>query len=133
MLDIDHFKSVNDTYGHHVGDDVIRNLSQTLKGKTRDSDICIRYGGEEFVILLYNCDMNYISQIAQKIRNEFMDKKIETGNKIIQNTISVGTAIFPTNDENLLECIKYADLALYKAKNSGRNRVVPYSAALLKK
>ena len=74
--------------------------------------------------------MNYISQIAQNIRDEFMDKKIEMGNKIIQKTISVGTAIFPTNDENLLECIKYADLALYEAKNSGRNRVVPYSAAL---
>jgi len=132
MLDIDHFKLVNDTYGHHIGDDVIRILSQTLKGKTRNSDICIRYGGEEFVILLYNCDMNYISQIAQNIRHDFMDKKIETGKKIIQKTISVGTAIFPTNHEDLLKCIKYADLALYEAKDSGRNKVVPYSESLLK-
>jgi|TARA_B100000959_G_scaffold274072_1_gene325456 diguanylate cyclase (GGDEF)-like protein len=132
MLDIDHFKLVNDTYGHDIGDDVIRILSQTLKGKTRNSDICIRYGGEEFVILLYNCDMNYISQIAQNIRHGFMDKKIETGNKIIQKTISVGTAIFPTNHEDLLKCIKYADLALYEAKDSGRNKVVPYSESLLK-
>ena len=132
MIDIDHFKLVNDTYGHDVGDNVIRILAQTLKEKTRNSDICIRYGGEEFVILLYNCDLNYISQIAQNIRHGFMDKKIETGNKIIQKTISVGTAIFPTNHEDLFKCIKYADLALYEAKDSGRNKVIPYSEALLK-
>jgi len=131
MIDIDHFKLVNDTYGHDVGDNVISILAQTLKEKTRNSDICIRYGGEEFVILLYNCNLNHINQIAQNIRHGFMDKKISAATKIIQKTVSIGTAIFPANHEDLMKCIKYADLALYAAKDSGRNKVVPFNEALL--
>ena len=131
MLDIDHFKLVNDTYGHDVGDNVIRILAQTLKEKTRNSDICIRYGGEEFVILLYNCDLNHINQIAQNIRHGFMNKKIPAATTIIQKTVSIGTAIFPANHNDLMKCIKYADLAMYEAKDSGRNKVVPFDEALL--
>lgn len=133
MLDIDHFKMVNDTYGHDTGDKAIKIVAQTLIENIRDSDVAIRYGGEEFIILLYNCDIGSIEMIAQKIRKAFEQKDIPVGNTTINKTISIGASIFPKDDESLLCCIKNADLALYEAKNTGRNKVVLYTKELIEK
>jgi len=133
MCDIDYFKMVNDTYGHDIGDKLIRVIANTLKENTRDSDIVIRYGGEEFLILLYNCDAAYVEKVAQKIRVEFSKKKINAGYETFSKTISIGASIYPNNDNNLWKCIKFADVALYEAKEKGRNRVVLFNENLLKK
>jgi diguanylate cyclase (GGDEF)-like protein len=132
MLDIDHFKMVNDTYGHDVGDNAIKIAAQTFIEATRESDVSIRYGGEEFIILLYNCDENSIKDIANKIRRDFEKKDIPVDNTYMNKTISIGTSTYPQDSEDLTDCIKFADLALYEAKNSGRNRVVKFDKSVLK-
>jgi diguanylate cyclase (GGDEF)-like protein len=132
MIDIDHFKIVNDTYGHDVGDNAIRIAAQTLLENIRTSDMAIRFGGEEFIILLHNCEEEKLSHIAEKIRNAFLKKEIPAGETSIRKTVSIGASIFPKNNNSLDTCIKYADLALYEAKNSGRNKVIVYNKDLLK-
>ena len=133
MLDIDHFKMVNDTYGHDVGDVAIKIVAQTLIENTRESDIVIRFGGEEFIVLLHNCNENNIKNVAEKIRLAFLEKEIPAGNSTIKKTMSIGTAMFPKDSKDLETCIKYADLALYEAKNTGRNKVVLFTSDLLEK
>lgn len=132
LVDIDHFKMVNDTYGHDVGDNAIRIVAQTLLENIRESDIAIRFGGEEFVILLYNCEEEFIAEVANKIRLAFAKKEIPAGEGFIQKTMSVGMSLFPTDSSNIDNCIKYADLALYEAKETGRNKVVRFEKGLLK-
>ncbi len=133
LCDIDYFKMINDTYGHDIGDNAIKVVAQTLKDNIRESDVAVRYGGEEFMILLYNCDEDYILNIAEKIRINFSKKEIPTGGKtIIMKTMSIGVSMFSKDSEDLNECIKYADLALYKAKKSGRNKVIRFDRTLLK-
>ncbi len=133
LLDIDYFKMVNDTYGHDIGDNAIKIVAQTLNESIRESDIDIRYGGEEFMLLLYNCDEKYIQKIAEKIRVDFSKKEIPTGGKTtIFKTMSIGVSMYPSDAQSITDCIKYADLALYKAKNSGRNQVVRFENSLLK-
>jgi diguanylate cyclase (GGDEF)-like protein len=131
MCDIDYFKMINDTYGHDVGDEAIRVISKTLQENVRDSDIVIRYGGEEFIVLLYDCNTEYVEEVAQKIRTEFAKKKISSGNESFSKTISIGASIFPQHSDSFWKCIKFADIALYKAKESGRNRVVIFNEQLL--
>ncbi|RXK13316.1 GGDEF domain-containing protein [Halarcobacter mediterraneus] len=132
LLDIDFFKMVNDTYGHDVGDNAIKIVSQTLNENIRESDIAVRYGGEEFVVLLYNCDEQGAIDVAQKIRTNFSKKNIPTGGtNFIQKTMSIGVSIFPNDTLELEESIKFADLALYEAKNSGRNKVVRFDKTLV--
>jgi diguanylate cyclase (GGDEF)-like protein len=132
MADIDFFKMVNDTYGHDVGDDAIKIIAQTLVENTRDSDIVIRYGGEEFIVLLYNCNEDYIKEIAEKIRIAFSKKVIPVGNSSITKTISIGASLFPTHTDSFWQCVKYADISLYEAKDTGRNKVVVFDKSLLK-
>lgn len=127
MLDIDHFKMVNDTYGHDVGDNAIKIVAQTLIENTRTSDIVIRYGGEEFIVLLYNCEEEYLYEVCEKIRKAFLEKEISAGQTTINKTVSIGASIFPKDNKDLNTCIKYADLALYKAKKTGRNKVVLFT------
>jgi diguanylate cyclase (GGDEF)-like protein len=131
MIDIDYFKMVNDTYGHDVGDEAIKVIAQTLKENIRSSDIAVRYGGEEFMILLYDCEQEYVAQIAEKIRICFAQKQITKNNISFTKTISIGASIFPTHTENFWECVKYADISLYDAKHTGRNKVVLFSQQLL--
>lgn len=133
MVDIDHFKLVNDTYGHDVGDIAIKIVAETLNENTRESDIIIRFGGEEFIVLLYNCNEENVSEIAHKIKDAFMIKKIPAGNTTFSKTMSIGTSLFPKDSDDVKACIKYADLALYEAKDTGRNKVVPYTPQLLDK
>ncbi len=130
MIDIDLFKPVNDTYGHDVGDNVIKALAATLLENTRASDICIRYGGEEFLLLLYDCDIKHIEAFANKLRLSFSSKDIPANNTTINKTISIGCSIYTKECIDLAHCVKEADGALYEAKNNGRNRVIKFVAKL---
>jgi len=123
MFDIDNFKQINDTYGHDIGDLVLREIAQNIKNLLRKEDIFIRYGGEEFIILLPNSIFKDTIKIAEKIRKETENLKIEIPNKILKVTISLGVSEFSQNDNTIFDAIKRADIKLYKAKKSGKNRV----------
>ena len=126
MLDIDYFKMVNDTYGHDIGDIVIKGLSEVLSKNIRGSDLAIRYGGEEFVILLHNSTLEGSLEVAEKIHKEFNRQKFQIGQEVLQKTISIGVAQFPSDAASIWKCIKFADTALYYAKEHGRNQVIKF-------
>ena len=129
MIDIDFFKLVNDSYGHDVGDVVIKALSEILLSSIRDSDMAIRYGGEEFLILLRRTTTEATMNIASAIHTAFKEKKFTVGvNEVMQKTLSIGVARLPEDGDSIWKVIKYADTALYSAKNTGRNKVVKFTA-----
>jgi len=132
MIDIDYFKMINDSYGHDVGDEAIRIVSRVIKNSIRKSDIAIRYGGEEFLVLLYNCDEENVRKISETIRMEFAKQKIHANGETFSKTLSVGYSLFPQNSESIWKCIKFADMSLYQAKESGRNRVVAFESNMIK-
>ncbi len=121
LLDLDHFKSINDTYGHNVGDEVLQTIGEILKNKMRETDIVCRWGGEEFAILVPAIDIDKGVVIAEKLRKKIEKTKIDKVGKI---TASFG--VTQIKDELLEEAIEMADKALYEAKRSGRNKVVKY-------
>lgn len=123
MLDIDHFKAVNDTYGHLAGDSILKDLAATMKKCARQSDLCFRFGGEEFLMILDNTDCQQAIVVAERIRKSVEDFIYLYNGKIIPVTISVGTATFDKS-ETLENLQSRADNALYKAKTIGRNVVV---------
>ena len=123
MLDIDKFKNINDTYGHKIGDDVLVALSDKLQMINRKSDLISRWGGEEFVILLPKTSLDGASFIAERIRKEVEKLIIDTDNKEVRFTASIGISEYKNEDINLQDIVCRADTALYKAKNSGRNKV----------
>jgi diguanylate cyclase (GGDEF)-like protein len=126
ILDIDKFKDINDTYGHDVGDDVIIQLAQLLKNHVRNSDIVARFGGEEFVVFLYNTNLYNATHIAEVMKEDIHKVNIEAGAQTINFTASFGVAKFNKElDENNIEhTISRADKCLYVAKNKGRNLVI---------
>ena len=131
MIDMDYFKKVNDTYGHDAGDKTLQTLSKIIINSIRESDIAIRFGGEEFVIILQDINSKEdLIKIAEKIRINVEKTKFYTGKEYINKTISIGASLFPENCSTGWECIKYADLALYKAKNLGRNKVILFEDKL---
>jgi diguanylate cyclase (GGDEF)-like protein len=130
MIDIDYFKMVNDTYGHDSGDIVIKSLAEILQQTVRKSDLPIRYGGEEFLVLLHNTTPEGSLQVAQKIRTSFAAKKYHFGSDTIQKTLSIGISHFPSDADSIWKVIKFADLALYEAKHTGRNRVIEFESRL---
>lgn len=132
MVDIDFFKMINDTYGHDIGDEAIRIVSRVIKESIRKSDIAIRFGGEEFIVLLYNCDRAYLKDVAEKIRTNFAKQVISAGSETFSKTLSVGAVMFPDDSESIWKCIKYADISLYYAKEHGRNQVVCFDQSLIK-
>lgn len=132
MIDIDFFKMINDTYGHDVGDETIRIISRVIKESIRASDIAIRFGGEEFIVLLHNCDREYIKEVAEKIRTTFAKQVISAGADSFSKTLSVGAVMFPEDSESIWKCIKYSDISLYYAKEHGRNQVVCFDKSLIK-
>ncbi len=126
MLDIDYFKEINDRYGHDVGDLVLRSVSQAIRESIRESDIPIRFGGEEFMVLLTDVKNNAVN-VAEKIRKSIESKVISLPNgSVIKRTISIGVVEIPTDTDKFWQAVKFADVALYKAKEGGRNRVVRY-------
>ena len=127
MLDIDRFKKINDTFGHKVGDDSIAALASALKKFTRKSDLLCRFGGEEFLVLLPETDINGAVAMAEKIRKEIEKLRIDIKNGTkINFTVSIGVAQMCGKNDSIEALIYRSDKALYKAKESGRNRVNIY-------
>ena len=131
MVDMDYFKKVNDTYGHDAGDIALKTLAKILKNSVRKSDIVIRFGGEEFLIILQNVkSIDDIKKVAEKIRQNVENTLIDIGEEKIKKTVSIGGTLYPDFCESKQECIKQADIALYEAKEKGRNRVEIYHQKL---
>jgi diguanylate cyclase (GGDEF)-like protein len=127
MCDIDYFKQVNDTYGHNAGDIVLKEAAKVIRQSIRESDIVIRFGGEEFLAVLLDINEGESMRIAEKIRSNIEQLKIKIPDGVLQKTISVGASEFPADTGTLWSCIKYADVALYRAKEEGRNRCVRFT------
>lgn len=130
MIDIDYFKMINDTYGHDAGDVVIKSLSEILVHAIRKADLPVRYGGEEFLVLLHNTTPEGALSVAEKIRTVFNEKKFQFGNDTVQKTLSIGIAHFPSQADSIWKVIKFADIALYEGKHTGRNRVIEFEARM---
>jgi diguanylate cyclase (GGDEF)-like protein len=126
MLDIDHFKKINDTYGHDSGDIVIQHISNILLEQTRDDDIVGRLGGEEFGIILKNNEIEDILRIAQRIKDCVQNNIIIHNQNSINVTVSMGVVLKDKNISNFKDFIKKGDINLYKAKESGRNKIIFY-------
>jgi len=124
MVDIDHFKKVNDTFGHDGGDKVLREIASLLKNSVRQHDTVARYGGEEFVLLLPGAPLDPTNMVAERIRRLVENTTFDMGQTQIHITISLGISNFPIHRmKSKEELVKMADLALYEAKRGGRNRV----------
>ena len=130
MIDIDKFKTINDTYGHLIGDMVLKELSNILLKITRSSDITIRFGGEEFLILLPHTHLNGAIKIAKKIRDKIKKAEIHIENKIdkiIKFTVSIGvTECYCEDDKKIDTIVHRADEAMYEAKHNGRDKIIIY-------
>ena len=121
MMDIDHFKNINDSYGHTVGDVVLLELANTLRDGIRKSDMVGRYGGEEFLIVLPNTVLQRASDLAARLCKKVREREIDLGEKV-HITVSIGVAEYKHGEENWQKLLSRADMALYKAKNAGRDR-----------
>ncbi|MBI4921950.1 MAG: diguanylate cyclase [Devosia nanyangense] len=129
MLDIDHFKAVNDTYGHQAGDAILNGLSDLLMRQARAVDRVCRYGGEEFTLVLPETDADVAIPMAERLRAEVERHRFDIGGRSVGITVSIGVATYPQQASSLEDVVKAADLALYAAKQGGRNRVSRYAAA----
>lgn len=129
MIDIDHFKRLNDTFGHHVGDQVLRDVTSILVKDMREVDTVARYGGEEFVIILPETTETGALYVAQRLRRAVEQAKFFAGSphNVQHLTISIGVAVYDTDAQFKRDLIEFADAALYAAKHAGRNRVMAYS------
>jgi len=125
MIDIDHFKDVNDTHGHAMGDVVLRNTGAMLKGSVRATDLAARYGGEEITLVLPHTDLAAAVQVAESLRQKFAELEHELDGVTIKKTASMGVAARDGQGDipHVEEMLKLADEALYRAKQGGRNRV----------
>ncbi|QJA06065.1 GGDEF domain-containing protein [Thermosulfurimonas marina] len=127
MADLDYFKEVNDKYGHDAGDLILKETAQIFKKNVRNSDLVVRFGGEEFLILLMDTRNGESVKVAEKLRRAVEAHEFHIRGNILHKTVSIGVSEFPTDAQGIWEAIKYADVALYKAKEMGRNRVVRFT------
>jgi diguanylate cyclase (GGDEF)-like protein len=132
MIDIDHFKKINDSYGHMVGDKVIRQLSGLIRDHARETDVSARYGGDEFVILLADTPLKNAYVYAERLRREVEALTTKYNDIDIKHTISIGIAEVDSTIKSYEAWIECADAALYQAKESGRNKVGMHPKPLLK-
>lgn len=124
LLDVDHFKKINDTYGHQVGDEVLKTVAKFIRQKVRTSDLLARYGGEEFAILLLQSGYQTSLLIAERMRQAIAENPFTIpGDKMISITVSIGVSAFPEEATTTSQLIRLADQRLYQAKSAGRNRV----------
>lgn len=123
LIDLDHFKRVNDTYGHLVGDQVLLGVATTLCNQLREYDVIGRFGGEEFVVLLPGADTVEACRVAERLRTRIRRLAVPAEDGTVNVTVSVGISLFRTHGHDLIELLASADLALYRAKESGRDRV----------
>lgn len=131
MVDLDSFKEKNDTFGHLVGDVVLRDVARLLQRNLREVDLIARFGGEEFVLLLIETQPEQAWPIAERLRQLVEVHSIRAYDELLTQTISIGLAGFPAHGEALEELMEHADQALYAAKRAGRNRVIQWSERLL--
>ena len=129
MIDIDNFKEINDTFGHVVGDKVLKKLAQTLRKNVKITDEVIRYGGEEFLIIAYRCGLEEGKILAERLRRKIEDIKFNKRDPKFKITVSIGLSIYEPQ-EDLLTAIEKADKAMYKAKQRGKNRVEVFENSL---
>lgn len=133
MADIDFFKLVNDEYGHQAGDKILKQMTTVIRSQIRDSDLLIRYGGEEFLIVLMESEPQATDEIAEKIRSTVEQHRFILPEGVLaRKNISIGVADFPQDANTMYQAIKFADVALYEAKRAGRNRVVRFKAEMWK-
>ena len=124
MLDIDHFKAVNDTYGHLIGDRVLRSVCTIVRSSLREGDVLLRYGGEELLAVMPAASTEDLRQMGERLRRAVEDSSVADGEKTVRVTLSAGGAAYPSqNVEHEEGLVRLADEALYRAKESGRNRV----------
>ena len=130
VLDIDYFKSINDSHGHDAGDDVLREFALRIKRSIRGIDLACRFGGEEFVVVMPETDIAVAAMVAERLRRRIAAEPfaINAGGNSIPVTISIGIAALRSAEDNAASVLKRADQALYRAKRDGRNRVVPDAA-----
>ncbi len=124
VLDIDNFKQINDVYGHLAGDEFLKKLAFTINHSLREQDICGRYGGEEFLIILPETDIEGAYNLANRVREQIHSMEIFHQGKFIKTTISAGISQFPAHAHDSRELFRVADLALQQAKETGKNKVV---------
>jgi diguanylate cyclase (GGDEF)-like protein len=129
LADVDHFKRVNDTHGHLIGDEVLKTLATEMRDQVRESDLVGRFGGEEFAILLVNTTSEDAYLVADRIRRGAAVAKVLDEDTIVGVTVSIGVAALGSHGADLFELLAAADVALYEAKNRGRNRVRLYDPA----
>jgi len=130
MVDIDFFKLINDNYGHDIGDIAIKTIANTLMDVVDDTDIIIRFGGEEFIVVLNNCTEEKLASKAEEIRIAFSQQKIQAQSESFSKTVSIGTSLFPNQDKSFWKYVKQTDIALYQAKHNGRNQVIRYEEGM---
>ncbi len=131
MADLDYFKQVNDQYGHQIGDYVLREIARVIKSIIRRSDVLVRYGGEEFLVLLPEITPGTAMEVAEKIRVAVEGRRFDMpGAENVQKTISIGVSEYPQDADKFYKAIKYADVALYEAKKAGRNRIVCFKPGM---
>jgi len=123
-MDLDNFKSVNDTYGHVAGDQLLNQIADCCRASFREIDIISRYGGDEIVVLLIENDLDQAYQIADRFRQTIASRVFRTDVGNLTTTISIGVASLTDKTENLTQLIDQADRALYLAKEAGRNRIM---------
>ena len=124
MLDLDHFKAVNDTYGHLVGDRILRAVAGACRRVLRDGDVLIRYGGEEFLVLLPGAGLDDVRQVGERIRRAVAETSVADGGQRVAVTVSLGGATYRDASDSTESLVALADGALYEAKEAGRNRLV---------
>jgi diguanylate cyclase (GGDEF)-like protein/PAS domain S-box-containing protein len=126
MIDLDHFKQINDTYGHAAGDEVLKALADLLKLESRGSDLISRFGGEEFLVAMPGMNAEQARQRVESWRTRLADTTIKAGAADIRVTLSAGLAIFPAHGDTMAALVARADEMLYRSKSEGRNRVSSY-------
>ncbi|HMT14392.1 MAG TPA: PleD family two-component system response regulator [Aestuariivirga sp.] len=130
-MDVDHFKAINDTYGHDAGDRVLQELAERIRRNTRNVDMCCRVGGEEFIVVLPNSDMELTRRVAERLRRTMAGRPFPISSNDSQGipvTVSLGLAVLNGPGDMVEDLLKRADMALYEAKRQGRNRVIAAAA-----
>ncbi len=128
ITDLDRFKAINDTYGHDIGDAVLREFARRLRKNVRGIDLACRFGGEEFVVVMPETEAEIAEKVAERVRAEIAESPFQVAGHTIALTVSVGVSSLNRVQDNAADMLKRADLALYEAKNGGRNRVVARAA-----
>jgi len=128
MIDIDHFKSVNDSFGHETGDRALGALARVLKRTARSTDMAARFGGDEFVLLLVGTGLNGAMVIAEQVRKAIAELSLDANQKSFTVTVSIGVSSIAIDDQSWADGLRRADSAMYRAKSAGRNRVLAAQA-----